>query len=74
MMTHPTVTFTSICRVNVIMVSRLVLNLQEPSRRDSVEHTEDNHLMMTTVIPLDDAHLSLHVDDPGRGQRSTGVR
>lgn len=56
------------------MVSRLVLNLQEPSRRDSVEHTEDNHLMMTTVIPLDDAHLSLHVDDPGRGQRSTGVR
>ncbi|KAF8547723.1 hypothetical protein OG21DRAFT_1526964 [Imleria badia] len=64
-------TFSSSYRVNVIMVSRLVLNLQGPSRRLSVENTEDDGLMMTSVVPLDDVDLSMHVNEP---ECSTGVR
>ena len=56
------------------MVSRLVLNLQEPSHRGSVENTEGDLMMMTTVVPLDDVHLSMHVDDPDCGQRGTRMQ
>lgn len=53
------------------MVSRLVLNLQEPSN-GSVDNAEDS-LPMTTVVTLDDVHLSMYADDPGCGQRGTGM-
>ncbi|KAF8137110.1 hypothetical protein EV363DRAFT_1209571 [Boletus edulis] len=49
--------------VNVIMVSRLVLNLQESSLRGSAENTEHSLLPMTTIVPFDDGLLAMRADD-----------
>ncbi|KAG6379885.1 hypothetical protein JVT61DRAFT_10447 [Boletus reticuloceps] len=56
-------TYVPLHRVNVIMVSRLVLNLQESDRRGSAENTEHSLMPMTTVVPLDDVLLTMHADD-----------
>lgn len=65
-------------RLNVVLVSRLVLNLQEPSRQgisvDS-QSAEDEAVTMTTVIPLGDAPLSMRIDDADLwlSQRGSGT-
>ncbi|KAN0086132.1 hypothetical protein V8E55_007266 [Tylopilus felleus] len=64
--------------LNVVLVSRLVLNLQEPSRQgisvDS-QSAEDEAVTMTTVIPLGDAPLSMRIDDADLwlSQRGSGT-